>query len=56
MASPRILAHLQYATDFQALTLTRPNELKPLDVLRKHAGRSTKVTDVLWYRSLLVEI
>ena len=47
MTSAQVRSRIQYATDFQPLSLTRPFVYKPLDLLRLHIGRSTKVTDVL---------
>ena len=38
---------LQYATDFRRLDLRSPEEEKPLNVIRSHIGRRTKVTDVV---------
>ena len=44
--SAPIRSRLQYATDFQRLTLREPEEKQPLNVIRRHIGRLTKVTDV----------
>ena len=45
--SAPVRSRLQYATDFQRLALREPEKEQPLNVLRFHIGRLTKVTDVL---------